>query len=90
MTGGSSISKLHIMNEQVGSRRQMGDVACRIEALSWRPRASVYHNFMSEEECDHILNMTRAHVGAPPPLKQRHPKRNLSRGRSLHLSFYKN
>ena len=26
-----------------------------IEALSWRPRAFLYHNFLSLEECDHII-----------------------------------
>ena len=30
---------------------------CRIEHLSWRPRAWLYHNFMSAEECDHIMEL---------------------------------
>ena len=30
---------------------------CRIEHLSWRPRAWLYHNFMTEEECDHIMQL---------------------------------
>ena len=28
-----------------------------IEALSWRPRAFLYHNFLSLEECDHIIEV---------------------------------
>lgn len=30
---------------------------CRIEHLSWRPRAWLYHNFMTAEECDHIMEL---------------------------------
>lgn len=26
----------------------------RIQTISWHPRLAVYHNFLSEEECDHI------------------------------------
>ncbi|GMH41967.1 hypothetical protein BSKO_09886 [Bryopsis sp. KO-2023] len=31
-----------------------------IEQLSWKPRAFLYHNFLSPEECDHIV-----HLAAP-------------------------
>ncbi|KAK9817816.1 hypothetical protein WJX72_002663 [[Myrmecia] bisecta] len=30
-----------------------------IEQLSWSPRAYVYHNFLSPEECDHIIAKAR-------------------------------
>jgi len=30
---------------------------CRVEQLSWKPRAWVYHSFMSAEECDHIIGL---------------------------------
>eukprot|EP00884_Botryococcus_braunii_P014959 jgi/Botrbrau1/23464/Bobra.106_1s0019.1 len=56
-------------NDEPTSGRVQGSVAhipkptdSWIETLSWRPRASVYHNFLSPEECNHILNMTRPHV----------------------------
>ncbi|KAK9820337.1 hypothetical protein WJX72_009156 [[Myrmecia] bisecta] len=26
-----------------------------VESLSWEPRAYLYHNFLSEEECDHLI-----------------------------------
>jgi hypothetical protein len=26
-----------------------------IETMSWKPRAFVYHGFLSEQECDHII-----------------------------------
>ena len=30
-----------------------------VEAVSWKPRAFVYHNFLSAEECDYIVNVSR-------------------------------
>eukprot|EP00245_Coleochaete_scutata_P007187 TRINITY_DN22309_c0_g1_i1.p1 TRINITY_DN22309_c0_g1~~TRINITY_DN22309_c0_g1_i1.p1 ORF type:complete len:291 (-),score=44.96 TRINITY_DN22309_c0_g1_i1:32-904(-) len=29
------------------------------EVLSWKPRIILYHNFLSDEECDHIVNLGR-------------------------------
>jgi hypothetical protein len=26
-----------------------------VEVLSWKPRAYLYHNFLTHEECDHII-----------------------------------
>ena len=26
-----------------------------MELLSWKPRAYLYHHFLSDEECDHII-----------------------------------
>mmetsp|Transcript_21895 Transcript_21895/g.41762 ORF Transcript_21895/g.41762 Transcript_21895/m.41762 type:complete len:348 (+) Transcript_21895:64-1107(+) len=28
-----------------------------VEQLSWRPRAYLYHNFMTEQECDHVIEI---------------------------------
>jgi len=47
-----------------------------VEAVSWHPRAFVYHNFLSHEECDHIVNVSKPLVrcclhatsGLPPHL----------------------
>jgi len=30
-----------------------------IEVLSWSPRVFVFHNFLSEEECDHIITLSK-------------------------------
>lgn len=30
-----------------------------IEVLSWEPRAFVYHNFLSDEECEHLINLAK-------------------------------
>ncbi|GAQ82073.1 Oxoglutarate/iron-dependent oxygenase [Klebsormidium nitens] len=31
----------------------------QIEHLSWNPRAWLYHNFLTDEECDHLVAMAR-------------------------------
>ncbi|CAL0302788.1 unnamed protein product [Lupinus luteus] len=30
-----------------------------VTQVSWRPRAFVYKGFLSEKECDHLINMVR-------------------------------
>lgn len=41
-------------------------LGCRVETISWSPRAFVYHNFLTQEECDHLVKIgqqrVRAHV----------------------------
>ncbi|XP_073036424.1 probable prolyl 4-hydroxylase 3 [Primulina eburnea] len=32
------------------------------EILSWEPRASIYHNFLSKEECEYLINLARPHM----------------------------
>lgn len=33
-----------------------------IETMSWKPRAYVYHGFLSNEECDHIINLATPRI----------------------------
>ncbi|CAA0831080.1 Probable prolyl 4-hydroxylase 3, partial [Striga hermonthica] len=32
------------------------------EVLSWEPRAFLYHNFLSKEECVHMINLGKPHM----------------------------
>ncbi|KAL4577727.1 hypothetical protein LXL04_013840 [Taraxacum kok-saghyz] len=32
------------------------------EVISWEPRAVVYHNFLSEDECEHLINLAKPHM----------------------------
>ncbi|KAM0844400.1 hypothetical protein ACQ4PT_057076 [Festuca glaucescens] len=32
------------------------------EVLSWEPRAFVYHNFLSKEECEHLISLAKPHM----------------------------
>jgi prolyl 4-hydroxylase len=34
----------------------------RVEQISWRPRAFLYHNFLSDEECDHLMALGEGHM----------------------------
>ena len=37
---------------------------CRVEPVSWKPRAFVFHNFMTPEEADHIVSLAKPFVSA--------------------------
>ena len=39
--------------------------AGRVEPISWQPRAFVYHHFLSDEECDHIVSLAKPQVRIP-------------------------
>lgn len=32
------------------------------EVISWEPRASIYHNFLSKEECEYLINLAKPHM----------------------------
>lgn len=34
-----------------------------IETLSWKPRAFLYHNLLSEAEADHLIHVAKPFVG---------------------------
>ena len=38
----------------------------RVELVSWKPRAFVYHNFLSPEECEHIMQEASPMVRSRP------------------------
>lgn len=31
----------------------------KVEQISWQPRAFLYHNFLSDEECDYLMELAR-------------------------------
>lgn len=33
-----------------------------VEILSWEPRAFLYHNFLSKEECEYLINLAQPHM----------------------------
>ncbi|XAR73728.1 Procollagen-proline dioxygenase [Bertholletia excelsa] len=33
-----------------------------VEVVSWEPRAFVYHNFLSKEECEYLINLAKPHM----------------------------
>ncbi|KAK3224406.1 hypothetical protein Dsin_011431 [Dipteronia sinensis] len=33
-----------------------------VEVISWEPRASVYHNFLSKKECEYLIDLAKPHM----------------------------
>ncbi|GLU19718.1 hypothetical protein SLE2022_359520 [Rubroshorea leprosula] len=33
-----------------------------VEVISWQPRAAIYHNFLSKQECEHLINLAKPHM----------------------------
>ncbi|RID59292.1 hypothetical protein BRARA_F02531 [Brassica rapa] len=33
-----------------------------VEVISWEPRAVVYHNFLTNEECEHLINLAKPNM----------------------------
>jgi prolyl 4-hydroxylase len=40
----------------------LGGAVPWIEQISWSPRAQVYHNFLTPEECAHLIDLARPHM----------------------------
>jgi len=36
--------------------------SARIETISWRPRAYIFHNFLSQEEANHVVKLVESKV----------------------------
>ena len=41
---------------------ELGGEVPWIEQLSWEPRAQVYHNFLTPQECNHLINLAAPHM----------------------------
>ncbi|KAM7517306.1 hypothetical protein LguiA_006889 [Lonicera macranthoides] len=46
--------------DKSGSVKKRGDQWT--EVLSWEPRAFIYHNFLSKEECDYLIDLAKPHM----------------------------
>lgn len=58
---------LHVVNHRYLSELQCKAFdfcvcICRIELISWHPRAFIYHNLLTDEECDSIIEQARPKV----------------------------
>ncbi|XP_024974045.1 probable prolyl 4-hydroxylase 10 [Cynara cardunculus var. scolymus] len=61
----SDSSKVHEVNSIVHhtSIVESDDRADQwVEVISWEPRAVVYHNFLSQVECNHLINLAKPHM----------------------------
>jgi hypothetical protein len=39
-------------------------LCCRVEVVSWKPRAFLYHNFLSDEEAEHMKQLAAPTVSS--------------------------
>ncbi|KAK1410498.1 hypothetical protein QVD17_37035 [Tagetes erecta] len=50
------------VTDAAGSEVSDGGADHWAEVISWEPRAVIYHNFLSEEECEHLIKMAKPHM----------------------------
>ncbi|KAM7524026.1 hypothetical protein LguiA_013928 [Lonicera macranthoides] len=53
-----------IVHNTVGSRTDSDDGRGDqwVEVISWEPRAVIYHNFLSREECEYLIHLAKPHM----------------------------
>ncbi|KAJ6916548.1 prolyl 4-hydroxylase 10 [Populus alba x Populus x berolinensis] len=49
-------SKIHESGDDEGKAEQW------VEVISWEPRAFIYHNFLTKEECEYLINLAKPHM----------------------------
>ncbi|GAB4848428.1 hypothetical protein Ancab_003125 [Ancistrocladus abbreviatus] len=53
-------SLVHTSVHRIEKNEERGDQS--VEVISWEPRASVYHNFLSKEECEYLIDLAKPHM----------------------------
>lgn len=55
-----SLARLHIQLCRISFVRRLQELwRGKVEQISWSPRAFVYHNFLSDEECEHLKALAK-------------------------------
>ncbi|MCL7027399.1 hypothetical protein MKW94_027980 [Papaver nudicaule] len=60
-----------------------------MEVISWEPRAYVYHNFLSEEECKYLIDLAKPHMEKSTVVDSETGKSKDSRVRTSSGTFLK-
>lgn len=58
-----------------------------VEVISWQPRASVFHNFLSKDECDYLINLAKPHMQKSTVVDEKTGKSKDSRVRTSSGTF---
>ncbi|XP_018498116.1 probable prolyl 4-hydroxylase 3 isoform X4 [Pyrus x bretschneideri] len=62
-TDGSSPNDLSSFRRKIVESDGLGNRGEQwTEVISWEPRAFIYHNFLSKEECDYLINLAKPHM----------------------------
>ncbi|CAI0461992.1 unnamed protein product [Linum tenue] len=51
-----------VHNQADSSAEDQGKSEPWAEVISWEPRAFVYHNFLSKEECEYLISLAKPHM----------------------------
>jgi prolyl 4-hydroxylase len=51
-----------IVHSTVVSDGDEGRAEQWVEVISWEPRAFVFHNFLTKEECDYLISLAKPHM----------------------------
>ncbi|CAN1226424.1 Probable prolyl 4-hydroxylase 10 [Linum perenne] len=51
-----------IVHNQADSIEDEGKPEPWVEVISWEPRAFVYHNFLSKDECEYLISLAKPHM----------------------------
>ncbi|OVA15945.1 Oxoglutarate/iron-dependent dioxygenase [Macleaya cordata] len=93
----SDISKAndlsHVAHKRTTEKRGGDGLGERLdpwmEVISWEPRAFVYHNFLSEEECKYLINLASPHMEKSTVVDSETGKSKDSRVRTSSGTFLK-
>ncbi|KAL2333850.1 hypothetical protein Fmac_015063 [Flemingia macrophylla] len=58
-----------------------------VEIMSWEPRAFLYHNFLTKEECEHLINIAKPDMKKSKVVKEESGKTELSSERTSSGAF---
>ncbi|XP_018456590.1 probable prolyl 4-hydroxylase 10 [Raphanus sativus] len=58
-----------------------------VEIISWEPRASIYHNFLTKEECKYLIELAKPHMEKSTVVDQKTGKSTDSRVRTSSGTF---
>ncbi|XWS45604.1 hypothetical protein CRYUN_Cryun15aG0150700 [Craigia yunnanensis] len=58
-----------------------------VEVISWEPRAFIYHNFLSKEECEYLIDLAKPHMEKSTVVDSKTGKREDSRVRTSSGTF---
>ncbi|XP_047325295.1 probable prolyl 4-hydroxylase 3 [Impatiens glandulifera] len=60
-----------------------------VEIISWEPRAFIYHNFLSKEECEYLIDLAKPHMRKSTVVDSKTGKSKDSRVRTSSGTFLK-
>ncbi|KAL9269159.1 putative prolyl 4-hydroxylase 10 [Drosera capensis] len=52
----------HNSIERIDGGENDGGIEQWVEVISWEPRAFVYHNFLTKEECEYLIELAKPHM----------------------------